>query len=257
MKHFILTGVVCGLFLSLTPLLCSAQDWGTLKGKFVLDGEAPAPKELKCDKDPATCCAQKLIDDTLVIGPNKEIANVFVYLRSKPSKVHPDYDKLAATPLELDNKNCMFTPHASVLWNKRKLLLKNSDNVGHNTNYGSAVQGFNVLIPAEGSVDKTLKASENLPQNVSCNIHPWMSAKLLVRDNPYGVVSAADGTFEIKHLPLDKGAEFVVWHEKSGYVKSVKFASGAVDDKGRFKLDIKAGDTDLGEIKIPVKLLSK
>jgi len=237
----------------------SAQDWGTVKGKFTLDAmgkTVPEPALLVCNKDPGTCCKIQLFDQSLVVGKGGELANVFVYVRTKPSKIHPDYEKAAATPLVIDNAKCVFTPHASVLWTKQKLSLKNSDDVGHNTNYGSAAQGFNVLLAANSSVEKELKASENLPQSVSCNIHPWMAAKLLVRDNPYGVVSVADGTFELKNLPAGE-LEFQLWHEKSGYVKSVKFSGGAADDKGRFKLKVKKGETDLGEIKVPLTLFAK
>jgi hypothetical protein len=227
--------------------------WATLKGKFKTDA-APAPAgELTCNKDPATCCANKLYDQSLVVSKDLEVANVFIYARSKVAKIDPSLEK-DLKPLTLDNKDCVFVPHAAILWTKQKLVLKNSDNVGHNTNYGSAVQGFNVLIAPNESVEKSLSGGENLPQNISCNIHPWMQAKLLVRDNPYFAVSAADGTFEIKNVPTTEEIEYVVWHEKAGYLGGLKFEGGTTDTKGRFKL--KAGaDKDLGTITIPLSKL--
>ena len=49
-----------------------------------------------------------------------------------------------------------------------------------------------------------------------------MSARLVVRPNPYFAVSDAKGNFEIKDLPAGE-LEFQVWHEHCGYVqKAVK-----------------------------------
>lgn len=32
---------------------------------------------------------------------------------------------------------------------------------------------------------QSFKMEERLPASVSCSIHPWMTARLLIRDNPY------------------------------------------------------------------------
>jgi hypothetical protein len=247
-------------FLALAALgaLCAASaqaQWATLKGKFKYNGDIPAPIVLDCSKEAICCADKKPVDQTLVISKDKELANVFVYARSKVAKIDPALEK-DLKPLELDNKNCTFIPHAAILWNKQKLILKNSDAVGHNTNYGSALQGFNVLIGANANAEKELKLSENLPQDISCNIHPWMKAKLLVRDNPYFAVSAADGTFEIKNVPSGEEIEYVMWHEKVGYLPGIKFNGGVTDPKGRFKLKA-SNDTDFGDITVDAKVLNK
>jgi len=50
---------------------------------------------------------------------------------------------------------------------------------------------------------------------VYCNIHPQMSAFVLVRDNPYWTRPAADGSFAIGDVPA---GDWVIkaWHERSG-----------------------------------------
>ncbi|MGC4003468.1 MAG: hypothetical protein QM811_10160 [Pirellulales bacterium] len=256
MLRNITAAIAVGLLVASTGI-ASADEWGSIKGKFVVTGKVPEPAAVVCNKDPATCCKEKLVDESLVVSKEGGLANVFVYARSKVAKIHPDYDKAAASPVVLDNKACVFHPHAVAVWTKQKLSLKNSDDVGHNTNYGSpTANNFNVLIAPGQAVEKSLTAAENLPQNISCNIHPWMQAKLLVRDNPYFAVSAADGTFGIKNIPSTEEVEFVVWHEKVGYLKTLKFSGGETDAKGRFKM--KVGDAkDFGDIKIDAATLSK
>jgi plastocyanin len=50
---------------------------------------------------------------------------------------------------------------------------------------------------------------------VYCNIHPQMSAYVLVRDNPFFARASADGSYEIPEVP---GGTWVVkaWHERAG-----------------------------------------
>jgi hypothetical protein len=50
---------------------------------------------------------------------------------------------------------------------------------------------------------------------IKCDVHPWMSAWVVVVDNPYSAVSGDDGTFTIKGLKNGKYT-LVAWHEKLG-----------------------------------------
>ena len=76
--------------------------------------------------------------------------------------------------------------------------------------------------------------------------------------DPFFSISAEDGTFEIKGLPAGQDLEFQVWHEKAGYVTTVKLAEKATKwDKGRFKKKLKEGDNDLGNVKVASQILNK
>jgi plastocyanin len=52
---------------------------------------------------------------------------------------------------------------------------------------------------------------------VYCNIHPQMSAIVLVRDNPYFTRAAADGSFSLEGVPAGRHA-VKAWHERAGEV---------------------------------------
>jgi hypothetical protein len=78
-----------------------------------------------------------------------------------------------------------------------------------------------------------------------------MLGYVLPRDNPYAAVSGDDGSFEIKNLPAGTW-EFQVWQEAAG-----NLAAKPEWKKGKFKLQIKPGDNDLGVIQVSPSLLKK
>lgn len=225
--------------------------WSTIKGKFTFVGDVPVLPPLVCGGAGAgNCCAKPLPDETLVISAKKELANVFIYARSV-KKIDPAL-KNGLQPLELTNKGCLFVPHAAIMWTEQKLEMVNADPDAHNMKFDSATQGFNELIPAKGKSTRDLKGSESVPKPIVCNLHNWMRGNLLVRDNPYFAVSAADGTFEIKNVPNDEEIEFQIWHEKVGNLAKVNINGQVTAVNGRFKLKADK-DVDLGEIKVDAK----
>jgi hypothetical protein len=229
----------------------STPEGATLKGKFTFDGDPPAPKQLDCKKEPA-CCQQPILDQSLVVGKNKEVANVFVYVRTKGLKVPDEIAKKHKDPVLLDNKNCRFEPHALGLVVGQQLVLGNSDDFGHNSNISG--QNENKIIPAGQKVPINAKTVTVIPNEVNCNIHGWMKGWVLVRPDPFFAVSNDDGTFKIEGLPVDQDLEFQVWHERAGFVTTVKLDDKATKwDKGRFKKKLKKGVNDLGTIPISAK----
>lgn len=248
------------LALAFVSSRASAEDWGTLKGKFIFDGKAPAPAPIDVTKDQEYCGNKGLVNEELVVDAKTgAIANVMLWVRKKDVPIHPDYEKTATDTVVLDNEGCRFQPHVQGIRVGQTLQLKNSDPVAHNTNVQGRNNQINPLIPAKSSSDQKIDQAEILPALVSCNIHPWMKGRLIVRDNPYFAVSKKDGTFEIKNVPAGD-IEFVVYHEKSGYVTDATLNGQAAKwPKGVMKVTIKAGDepTDLGEIKLSAAQFNK
>lgn len=236
-----------------------AEEWGTVKGKFVFGGDAPAPAALTADKDVDVCGKHKLVNEELVVGADKGVANVVVFVRDKNVKINPEAAAAAkAEKVILDNKNCRFEPHVVFVQAGQTLVIKNSDAAGHNSNIATLKNPpSNSLIPQGGESSVTFKEDEAIPAQVSCNIHPWMKGWLVVRTNPYAAVSKADGSFEIKNVPVGE-VELQLWHEKAGYIGEIKVGGKAEKTaKGRKKVKVEAAGTDLGEITLGGDLFKK
>ncbi len=256
----IAAGLLALLVVGLVSLPTSAAEWGTLKGKFVYDGKAPAPKKLILTKDQQFCGQHPPVDESLVVGPNGGLVNAVVSIRVKRGKkleVHPDYAAAASEKVVVDNKFCRFEPHVGIMRTSQTLVLQNSDAVAHNTKADFFTNdSFNLIVPANNTQEVNLSLAEPLPAKIGCNIHPWMNAYLIVREDPYVAVSGSDGTFEIKNIPAGEH-EFAFWHEKAGNLRDLAVKGGKTSRRGRVKLTIPAGgELDLGDIKVSPKLFS-
>jgi hypothetical protein len=248
----IFTLLVVGL-LATAP--ASAAEWGSLKGRFVVDGKPVELKPLNVDKD-AFCIENKPKNEAIVIGKDNALVNTVVYLRL-PRRgevaIHPDYEAKLKEPAVLDNVGCSFKPRVTLVRVGQTLVVKNSDPTGHNTNV--SLFGFNPVVPAKGQLEVKATKDAPLPSPVQCNIHPFMIGHLLAQKHPYMAVTGDDGSFEIKNMPAGKH-EIQLWHEATGYLKDIATKGGKANRQGRLNVTIAASQTlDLGDIKVPAAML--
>ena len=219
---------------------------GSVKGRFVLDGDAPNLDALveknQPVRDAAVCAAEPVPNQTYVIGEEGGIANVLVYLKSAPDDM-PEGAKTPSTePVVLDQKGCVFVPHVVALQAGQPFVAKSSDAVAHNVRINFFNNpGVNKIVPGNGELNIDLSLGESSPSSIACDIHPYMIGYVMVADHPYVAVTDAEGNFEIKNLP-EGDHKFRVWHEANGYI-----------DKS-MKVEITAGETtDLGTIEVAEK----
>lgn len=238
----------------------SAAEWGSLKGKFVVDGSVGDPAAISVTKDQETCGKHDLVDETVVVGEGNALQNAVVFIYSRKAlEAHPDYgDAKSDEPAVLDNKGCRFDPHVLAVRTDQPLQITSSDPIGHNTNAAFVANpAFNQMIVTGTPVSLTLTKSEPVPAAVACNIHPWMKGYLVVTQHPYVGISNESGEFEIKNIPVGQH-EFVFWHEGKGNLRNLTLEGAKTDRRGRAKLKIAADETlDLGEIKVPASALGK
>jgi plastocyanin len=71
---------------------------------------------------------------------------------------------------------------------------------------------------------------------VYCNIHPQMSAVVLVRDNPYFTRAGQDGSFTIEGVPAGRYT-LKAWHERAGEVALELTVPAQGEVAGRITLD--------------------
>jgi hypothetical protein len=227
--------------------------WGTLKGKFVFQGQAPTPGTLDTKgKDGEVCDKHPLIDPSLQVdSATGGIKDVLVFAR-KVSRVHESAAAAAEQPTVFDQKECMFLDYVKPVIVGQTVTIKNSDPIAHNTALSPpADTAINPLIPGGGAVEYTFKRAQSAPVVVTCSIHAWMKAYMFPRKDTYAVVTGPDGSFEIPNLPAGEEVEFQVWHPL-GASSQNGVQAGPIGAGGRFKKTIPAdGVEDLGVIEVP------
>ena len=245
--------LAAGLVAAWLAVPVAAAETGSIKGTFVLDGAAPALKPIVPQganiKDGQVCAATAVPDQTIVVGAGNGLANVFIYASKVDAKDVPaEFKDAPKTPVTLDNKGCVFVPHALLIRTGQTVKLLNEDAVAHNIHtYPLRGNAINILIPPgeKVGIDQTMEKPEILPIPVKCDIHPWMQAYALILDHPFAAVSDKDGRFEIKGLPAGKH-DFRIWHEGGGYVER------------SYDVTVEAGKTtDLGAVKVPLAKITK
>lgn len=234
--------------------------WATIRGKFTLEGAPPPRVQLSITKDMQICApgGKQVFAEDLVVGEGGGIKDVVIYLVTKvpaddPAWIHPDYEATKEAQVVFDQKECIFLTHLFAARTTNKIVLKNSDPIGHNTNItGKVSASTNQTIAASDLTTYVPNKESPEPFDVSCSVHPWMSAKMLIRDNPYFAVTAPDGTFEIKNVPAGVKLDFRVWQERLKWVQNVKRDGEAVKWPRRgVPLTLEPGTVEELNISIP------
>jgi hypothetical protein len=236
-----------------TPARSAESDqWGDLVGRFVFDGEAPEREKLKVEKEIECCGKFDIRDETLMVADDGGLANVYVYLDTKGAAVCPELEAAIPDKVVLDNRDCIFQPHCMAIWYaKQTFEIVNSDPVAQNVAFDPVLDlSANLVLQVKGKATHKFGRRQTVPTPIKCNYHPWESAYILVRDNPYVAISKSDGTFRIPKLPVGT-LKFKVWQERCGYLATPTWA------KGRFEMEIKAGENDLETIKIAPEYVAK
>ena len=126
----------------------------------------------------------------------------------------------------VDQRDKMFTPHVSVVTTGTSVDFPNDDTVFHNVFAYFRAKKFDLGMYPRGA---SKRVTFDKPGVVAllCNVHPDMSAYIMVVDTPYYGMTDDKGAFAIKSVPP---GEYVlrVWHE-SGHETEQKVTVGAAD----------------------------
>jgi len=115
----------------------------------------------------------------------------------------------------IDQKGLVFQPHITAVQVGTTVDFLNSDSVAHNV-FWTSIGGNKKLNHNLGTWPKGERKSFKFDTPgavpVLCNVHPEMSAYLLVVPTPYFAVSDQTGNYKIENVP-DGSYTVVAWHD--------------------------------------------
>ena len=190
-----------------------------LTGTVLVTGTLPKPKKLDVVIDQFACGTEKDAGD-LVLSPRKELANAVVWIENAPDNAAAPHDE----KVEVDQKACVFVPRVVVVPAKGTVFFLNSDKLLHNIHTTPKINAeFTRTQPKNRSIPLTFDKPEIV--RIACDLHPWMTAWVVVAAHPYYAVTGTDGQFAFDVPPGQY--KLKVWHERLGTVET----SATVGDK--------------------------
>lgn len=186
------------------------KDGGTIVGTVQFGGDIPAIKMLNVDKDEQTCGHEKKQAEELVVnGGSNGIKNVVVSLVDIAEGKKGEMKTVA-----LDQKECTFNPHVLPVSSGTSVDLLNGDNVMHNLHSWSIKNAaFNEGVSGGGKMTKKFDIPEVV--KITCDVHKWMSAYIVIKANPYFALTDENGHFKIENVPPGT-YKIEAWQEKLG-----------------------------------------
>jgi plastocyanin len=203
-----------------------AADAGRISGRVAFEGTPPPAEPIQITKDKSVCGAAMHTSEKLVVGKDSGIRYAVVSI--DPVKGGKAFE--TGTTPQLDQRGCWFSPHVQVVPAGVEIEILNNDGILHNIHtFPEKNKPINMAQP---KFRKVLKASFPEPDvvRVSCDVHSWMNAWIIVAAHPYYAVTAEDGSFELDSVPPGTYT-LTTWHESLGTkTQSITLeASGAAE----------------------------
>lgn len=151
-----------------------------------------------------------------------DVANAVVYLEGRGPRQVP-----ARADMATDDRQ--FRPRVLVVPAGTTVQFANRDPFNHNVFSLSEPNAFDLGLYGRGET-RTQRFGRPGLVRVFCNVHPRMSAFVLVRDNPWYAQPETDGSYTIAGVP--PGSYVLhVWHERAGQeaTRDITVPAGGLD----------------------------
>ena len=193
-----------------------------IKGTVQYVGGPVESKKLSVTVDQFVCGKDKDAEE-LSLSPQRGLRNAVVSLASPPPDARWSF---STAPVFLDQRQCAFVPRVILVPVGGTVEFLNSDRLLHNLHSVSRANAvFNRTQPKGRTIPITFTKPEIV--RITCDLHSWMRAWVVVMEHPFHAVTGAAGEFALDNVPSGKYT-LNVWHETLGTVTK----------------DVTVGDTD-------------
>lgn len=143
----------------------------------------------------------------------REKSSILVWLEPLEPKSEPPLQNVPEQHLSLTQKNKSFDPHLLVVRVGSVVDFPNRDPFFHNVFSLFDGKRFDLGLYEAGTT-RHVRFDRAGVCYIFCNIHPEMSAIIIVLDTPYYAVASGSGSFTIRDVPAGR-YQLHVWDERS------------------------------------------
>jgi len=198
---------------------------GRIAGTVDFDGVFPADSVIQLTAQQAGC-GQSVVDHR-IDRTGTRVAGVAVWLTDIREGRPRDVDRR----FELANEDCVMIPRVQTVMTGGTLNVISNDVAMHRDRFidvatgdVAAVAPFNdngQVIPFDRLLAKTSELE------VTCDLHPWAKAYVLVFDHPYYAMTDKNGNFSLEGIPAGT-YHLRAWHPVLGLIdQAVTVGAGA------------------------------
>jgi plastocyanin len=187
----------------------TVKDGATIQGTVKVEGKLSKPPPLQITKFREVC--MNVPNESLLVGPGQGVRNAVVTLEGITKGMAIEKEAVH----ELDNLGCRFVPHILAASVGQFIVFKNSDPILHTAHalFAAGQPQFNLgLYP--GKVSRKPLVTPGVVKIV-CEVHPWMTAYIVVTEHPYHSVTDVYGEYLINDIPAGS-YRVKVWQEILG-----------------------------------------
>ena len=224
---------VAGVVLTQASTTALSQEaTGAIEGRITFGGSPPAPLFV-----PESGGSQPV----LYVDRSGGLRYAVIYLADALPTRRPVRPTATMT-----QRNFVFEPQVLAIRAGATVKFTNDDSANHNVRVRDAdpTNTFSLNTAPGSAVPNTHRfaATEGRPLQLSCDIHPWMTAWIFVFDHDAFAVSGADGTFRIDHVP--EGRHRMIVRQPSARLTR----DGVVDVQPNktARLDVRFSTADIG-----------
>ena len=147
-------------------------------------------------------------------GQNPIVAETLI--RLEPVSVRAP--KVAPARFQMVTRGKMLVPHILAIPAGSTVDFPNDDPISHNLFSLSSNNAFDLGLYRKGA-GKSQKFDTPGLVNVYCNVHPNMSAVIMVMSTPYYAFSDSSGNYSLTNVPAGR-YRLIAWNEQGGETES-------------------------------------
>jgi uncharacterized membrane protein/plastocyanin len=186
---------------------------GKIRGTITWSGAVPPAKDVSLFGGCEAGGNGKVAIPSVVASSSGQLAEAFVAVSSG---VEGYAVPRAQGEVVVDQVKCLYAPRVVGAQVGQPVVFVNSDPLFHNVrSVAKTNETWSINMPAQHQRDtKVFRKAETMVQT-RCDLHPWMTAHVGVKDHPWFAVTKDDGAFVLDGVPAGD-VEIEVWHEAGG-----------------------------------------